>query len=71
LALAVEVVGLVEVIGVGEAGEGDLGGVAYFEIGVECFFEVQRGFGLVRYRKAEAELAAEDYRVGELEVVEA
>ena len=41
LALLLEVVGLVEVLGVGEADDGDLLGVADGEVGVEGFFEVE------------------------------
>ena len=47
LVLVLEVVGLVEVVGVGEADDGDLLGVADGEVGVEGVFEVERRGGLV------------------------
>ncbi len=64
-----ELVGFVEVVGVGEAGDGDLLGVADGEVGVEGLFEAEGGGGLVGDGELEAELGAEGELVDELEVV--
>ena len=69
LAFLFEVVGLVEVFGVGEADDGDLLGVADGEVGVEGFFEVERLAALIVDGELKAELGAEGDLVSEGEVV--
>jgi hypothetical protein len=69
LVFLLEVVGLVEVVGVGEADDGDLLRVADGEVGVEGFFKVERGVGLIGYGELEAEFCTEDELVGEVEAV--
>ena len=69
LGLLFEVVGLVEVLGVGEADDGDLLGVADGEVGVKGFFEVKRLAVLIGDGELDVELGAESDFVDERELV--
>ena len=69
MVLLLEVVSLVEVVGVGEADDGDLLGVADCEVGMESFFEVERLAGLIFDGELEVEFDAENDLVDEGEVV--
>jgi len=67
--LLLEVVGLVEVLGVGEADDGDLLGVSDGEVAVEGFFEVEGIGGEIFYGEPEVEFDAEGELEDEGEVV--
>jgi hypothetical protein len=69
LALLLEVVGFVEVFGIGEADDGDLLGVADGEVGVEGFFEVEGGGALIGDGEFCLEFGAEGDLVDEGKVI--